>query len=347
MLSRAARWYARSGIQEPSGGVARYYRTDLERNYPISTEITGYAVSALLDLGQQAEALAAARFLCREAWMGHTMPFELQPSDAGMLTYFFDCGIIVRGLLAAWRVSRDPEFLDVAAALGKSMITDFASTNGEYHPILGLPEKRPLEYDPASWSRSPGCYQLKSGMAWWQLFEITGEVEFREAYESMAETAVKDFRFFLPGHPDPLKVVDRLHPFLYFLEALLPRSSDPACAAAICEGLRSVTCHLDKTAAQFERSDVYAQLLRVRIYADWAQVVPLDQPAAEREAATVASFQASSADPRIDGGFYFGRKAGDWLPYVNPVSTAFAAQALRLWEQHRTGGAPADWRLLI
>ena len=83
VLSHAAGWYVRSGIQEPSGGVARYYRTDLERNNPISTEITGYAISALLDLGQQTEALAAARFLCREAWNGSTMPFELEPSDAG------------------------------------------------------------------------------------------------------------------------------------------------------------------------------------------------------------------------------------------------------------------------
>jgi hypothetical protein len=59
ILSRAAWWYVRSGIQEPSGGVARYYRTDLERNHPISTEITGYTLSALLDLEQQTEALAA------------------------------------------------------------------------------------------------------------------------------------------------------------------------------------------------------------------------------------------------------------------------------------------------
>ena len=347
VLSHAARWYVRSGIQEPSGGVARYYRTDLERNYPISTEITGYAISALLDLGQVGEALAAARFLCWEAWNGSTMPFELEPSDAGLFTYFFDCGIIVRGLLAAWRASRDQEFLDVAAALGKSMIDDFAGTNRNYHPVLRLPEKQPLQYDRARWSRSPGCYQLKSGMAWWELFEITGDVEFREAYKRLAEEAIRGFRFYLPGHNDQLKVVDRLHPFLYFLEALLPCIGDPAYAAAFCEGLFHLTCHLGGTAAHFERSDVYAQLLRIRIYGDWAQIVPLDRVVAEREAATLASFQAASPDSRIDGGFYFGKREGNFLPYVNPVSTAFGCQALRLWQQHRAGGAPADWRLLI
>jgi hypothetical protein len=347
VLSRAAQWFVSSAIQEPGGGVARYYRTDLERNLPISTEITGYALSALLDLGQQTEALAAARFLCREAWNGCVMPFELEPSDGRLFTYFFDCGIIVRGLLAAWRATRDPEFLDVAAALGKSMITDFATVDGDYHPILELPGKQPLEYEPARWSRAPGCYQLKSGLAWRELFEITGEVEFRLAYECLAEKAVRSFRAFLPGHPDLLKFVDRLHPFLYFLEGLLPCASESVCAAAIREGLQLVTDHLQQTAGIFERSDVYAQLLRIRIYADWAQVVPLDQSSAEDEAATLASFQAVSDDPRIDGGFYFGRREENWLPYVNPVSTAFGAQALRLWQQHRTGGVPADWRLLI
>jgi hypothetical protein len=347
VLSRAAHWFVQSGIQESDGGVARYYRTDLERNDPISTEITGYTLSALLNLGQQTEALAAARFLCREAWNGCVMPFELKPSDEGLLTYFFDCGIIVRGLLAAWRASRDQEFLDVAAALGKSMITDFAGADGDYHPILEITGKQPLEYEPARWSRAPGCYQLKSGMSWWELFEITGEVEFRSAYECLAEKAVRSFRAFLPGHPELLKVVDRLHPFLYFLEGLLPCAGDPVCAAAISEGLQSVTDHLQQTARYFERSDVYAQLLRIRIYADWAQVVLLNQSSAEHEAATLAAFQAVSDDPRIDGGFYFGRREGNWLPYVNPVSTAFGAQALRLWQQHRTGGAPADWRLLI
>jgi hypothetical protein len=104
---------------------------------------------------------------------------------------------------------------------------------------------------------------------------------------------------------------------------------------------------LGETAAHFERSDVYAQLLRVRIYGDWAQIVPLDQLAAQHEAAILASFQATSPDPRIDGGFYFGRREGKFLPYVNPVSTAFGCQALRLWQQYRTpgSGGPASAHL--
>ena len=352
-ISRGGEWFLRSGIQEATGGVARYYRSDLKRNHPVSTEITGYAVSTLLYLHgfEQHEdylhrALTAARFLCREAWDGHALPFETDSSRDGRLTFFFDCGIVVRGLLAAWRVSAEPEFLRVALELGRAM-ADFAAADGDYHPILSLPEKRPLDHDPLRWSRAPGCYQLKSAMAWWDLFQATDDVLFRERYDRALENALRHYGSFLPGHPDRLKVIDRLHAFLYFLEGLLPRVKERACAAGLCHGISLVAEFVRNTAPEFERSDVYAQLLRIRLYANWAGAVPLDTEAAAQEAAILGGFQIASTDPRTNGGFYFGRQAGSWLPYVNPVSTAFALQALALWDDYQAGRAPADPCLLI
>jgi len=346
MLSRATDWFVRSGIQEDSGGIARYYRTDHERNAAISTEITGYTVSALLSLKRSCEALAAARYLTR-VWDGNSMPFEAPRNSGEGYTYFFDCGIVVRGLLARWRSTHEPEFLDVATELGNAMIADFTAEEGHYHPILSLPDKEPVQRDSSRWSQSTGCYQLKSGLAWWELFEAIGASEFRQAYEGLLETALACYRTFLPGHSDPLKVVDRLHAFLYFLEGILPHTQEELCAEALCEGIRRVAHLVSITKQKFERSDVYAQLLRIRIYADWAGVAPLDRAAAEHEATALTEFQAASADPRIDGGFYFGRRAGNWLPYVNPVSTAFAAQTLALWDQYSNGGDAAGWPLLI
>lgn len=346
MSSRARRWFVESGIQESSGGVARYYRTDSERNLPVSTEITGYAASALLGLKEREAASRAAHFLV-STWDGTTMPFETQDSGDGLFAYFFDCGIIVRGLLSVWRASGAPELLDVAAAIGESMARDFSACDGTWHPILRLPSKQPIERDALRWSRFPGCYQLKAAMAWQELFEATGERRFAEHYERTLETELRGYGGFLPGHPDPLKVMDRLHAGLYFLEGLLPRATDPRCIAALCNGLERVGYYLNTIAAEFERSDVYAQLLRIRIFADWAGAVPLDQSAAAQEASTLAGFQIASTDPRTDGGFYFGRKAAEWMPCVNPVSTAFGAQALELWGRYRAGGAPMPWNQLV
>jgi hypothetical protein len=75
-------------------------------------------------------------------------------------------------------------------------------------------------------------------------------------------------------------------------------------------------------------------------------VLPLDQEAGAAEARQLSGFQAAASDPRIEGGFYFGRKGGRSMPYINPVSTAFALQALALWEC-RTRGAQPHLHLLI
>jgi len=88
----------------------------------------------------------------------------------------------------------------------------------------------------------------------------------------------------------------------------------------------------------FERSDVDAQLLRVRLIAHHLGIVTLDENAAQEEAARTASFQAVDAvDVRLRGGFWFGRKGEQTLPFSNPVSTAFCLQALALWDDHQTG----------
>jgi hypothetical protein len=336
--------------------VARYYRSDLEKNATVSTEITGYAVSALLFLHERTgcaeyldAALKAARFLTRCAWdrtLG-TFAFEYgaNPAAAGAFAYFFDCGIIVRALLGAWRASGEEEFREVAVLAGRAMQADFCP-NGPIDPILSLPDKRPLPHQPR-WSASPGCYQLKSAMAWSDLFETTGEAEFERAYERALEAALSNERDFLPGDPNCEKVMDRLHAYAYFLEGLLPVVDRAECASAFQAGLDRMAGYLREIAPQFARSDVYAQLLRARLFGAGLGVATLDREAAAEEAGHAAAFQLHSEDPRIAGGFGFGCKIGQPLPYVNPVSTAFAVQALALWSDYQDGTFEARRQNLI
>lgn len=365
ILHRAGGWFLQSGIQELSGGVARYHRSNLGKNARVSTEITGYAVSTLLYLAERTgdgsytdAAIRAARFLTRAAWNPAlaTFPFEHsgncdQPKP---LAYFFDCGIIVRGILAAWRATGGQEFaqefLDTAVAAGRSMIADFQARS-VIHPILLLPDKRPLAYEP-KWSASPGCYQLKSAMAWQELFEETGEQRFRTAYETALESALASEPAFLPGAVDREKVMDRLHAYCYFLEGLLPSAGRSDCASALAAGIEKTAKYLGEIAPVFERSDVYAQLLRLRLYAAQAGVVPLDEARASWEADRAAEFEIGSTglptcDARMDGGFAFGRKGAEMLPFVNPVSTAFCLQALALWGDHQNGTLNARRQSLV
>src|SRR5580704_10021755 len=98
-LDRAGAWLLESGIQEPNGGVARYYLADAKENRTISTEITGYAVSAFVYLyslthdEQYLDAAASsAQFLTRSAWDStlRLFPFEYAPDETTdpALAYF-------------------------------------------------------------------------------------------------------------------------------------------------------------------------------------------------------------------------------------------------------------------
>jgi hypothetical protein len=163
----------------------------------------------------------------------------------------------------------------------------------------------------------------------------------------MVASSLVTHETFLPGDPEGAGVMDRLHAYSYFLEGLLPRAAEARCAAALREGIDRLAGRLEDLAPRFERSDVYAQLLRVRLFADWAGVLPVEQKAAAFEAAQLAGFQRRHSDARIDGGFCFGRRGQDWLPYMNPVSTGFGLQALAMWQQHLAGNPATDLRLLI
>ncbi|OYW11832.1 MAG: hypothetical protein B7X34_02590, partial [Acidobacteriia bacterium 12-62-4] len=170
-LAHAGAWFLHSGIQEPNGGVARYHLSAEGRNLPVSTEITGYACSTYAylyrltgDAAYREAGIRAAAFLADEAWQPAiaAMPFEV--GDPLPPAYFFDCGIIIRGLLTVYRMTGEARWLDRAREIGLFMGRAFRA-NGTCHPILSLPSLEPWPYE-KRWSREPGCLQLKSAMAW-------------------------------------------------------------------------------------------------------------------------------------------------------------------------------------
>ena len=350
----AGEWFLSSGIQESNGGVARYYLSDRRQNAPLTTEITAYYASALACLSKQDSqgryleaAIDAATYLV-EAWAPEcsAMPFECE-AKGSRYSYFFDNGIIVRGLLAVWRACGNEEFLATAVKCGDSMMRDFFDGKN-FSPILELPRKKPLPYEPASWSRSHGCYQLKAALGWYELWQITKNERYLAAYRQLLNASVASHASFLPGSDTDIPVVDRLHPYSYFLEGLLPmiaESPSAEVAGAMPEGIDRLAGFVRILAPLFLRSDAVAQLLRVRLFADQYGVVPLDEEAAQEEVSMLKSFQSDDPDPRLYGGFWFGRKNGEMLPFMNPVSTAFCYQALEMWNQR--GQDSPDWHSLI
>jgi hypothetical protein len=345
LAALAGQWFLHSGIQEPNGGVARYHHSDTGRNARVSTEITGYTVSALLFLYERygdpavlTAAVKAGQFLVDIAWSPSlkTFPFEYAADGDAVqpLTYFFDCGIIVRGLLQLSRVTGKPGYAEIAKLAGESMIHDFA-TGDTWHPILNLPGKYPLTWTD-QWSRRPGCYQLKAALAWHDLHKATGKERFSQAYSATLTKALATEADFLPAET-PEKTMDRLHAYSYFLEALLPVVDRADVRIALANGIAKVSGYLREIRPQFERSDVYAQLLRVRLLAAQNAGVPLNLAEAAEEAARLEQFQIENPGSPDHGGFWFARKHGNPTPFTNPVSTAFCLQAYAWWQDYGAG----------
>lgn len=347
-MARAGHWFLNSGIQEPSGGFARFYRSEIQQNLPVSTEISGYAASALVFLYRtthEERYLDAARrttsFLVDQAWEEalQIFPYE-HPSpteESRHLAYFFDCGIIIRGLLAVWQETHDDHLLEMAVKAARGMSAFWSGR--DYHAILTLPDKKPLPRT-AQWSTSPGCYQTKSALAWSEVAAITGDEKMKRDYLDLIEAGIHTCRGFLAGANERLKVMDRLHAYSYFLEAMSPLLNCPSQAGADCLKtygyvLEDAARNLRELAPEFARSDVYAQILRARVRA--SHVIPVDTAAAREEAAALETFQAESGDHRLHGGFFFGKRGDVMSPHVNPVSTAFAIQALEMWRAFKAG----------
>lgn len=331
-----------SGIQAPDGGVARYRLTDSGENLPASTEITGYAVAGFCHLfevsGDEAYLAAARRsgdYLVHKAWdpASSAMPFEIH--RGARYSYFFDCGIIIRGLLWLYRLTSDEIYLARARDIGRAMERDFRALKG-FHPIVLLPCKSPEEYG-MWWSRLPGAFQLKAALGWLDLGETLGDDHFTGLYEQVLEFSLTHYSETLDNETEELKKMDRLHAWSYFLEGLQPvKSREP-----IRYLLRAALAHgeqlREKLAPGFLRSDVCAQLLRVRLLDGGLP--------SEGEQIRIESFQYQSEDLSLDGGFGFGRRNGVMTPHVNPVSTVFCLQALDYAAGN--GISSADWRKLI
>ena len=346
-FAHAGAWFLHSGIQEANGGVARYHLSAKAQNLPVSTEITGYACSAFAYLhrltGEAAyreAGLRAATFLTDTAWQPDlgAMPFEV--GDPLPPAYFFDCGIIVRGLLAVFRMTGQSRWLDRAREIGLFMGRAFRSS-GVCHPIISLPSGEAWPYE-RRWSREPGCFQLKSAMAWDDLAAYFPADPFVDWYEESLAYSLATWETFLPGDADPLRVMDRLHAHCYFLEGMQPRKQRPEVRATLAAAIERTSRYLREIAPRFERSDVCAQLLRARLYTG-----DVDLTAAADEAARCRTHQLFGPEPMNDGGFCFGRRDGQPMPFMNPVSTAFCLQALEQWRRYAAGDFPGDLGELI
>jgi hypothetical protein len=253
----------------------------------------------------------------------------------------------MRGLLHLWQATTDRLFLDRAERCGEALRARMSRVDGSFFPVFDL-QSGEAHAGGSSWTTEAEVYQLKSALAFLELSEATGKREFEASTELTLQWSLKRHEGFVRGD-DPAEILmGRLHAYCCFLEGLLPAATDNIVAShALQHGVLRVENLMKEAAAQYQRCDVIAQLLRLRLYADRAGIMELDSLQAEAEAEAIEQFQHQSTDPRLDGGFAFARRAGRLTADANPSTTAFAIQSLAMWEQAEDGAFREPWQTLI
>jgi hypothetical protein len=228
------------------------------------------------------------------------------------------------------------------------MMERMSRVDGAFFSVVDLSSGVPAKISPLKWSVEPGIYQLRVGMAFLQLDEMTSTGTFSKTADRLLDWSLRRYEVFLPQNEGPEEVADHLPGYCYFLEGLLPFIEKRfECAQALQGGIARVEKELESTRQVLEQSATVAQLLRLRLLSDYVGMVELDLPAAEREAAAIPLFQMQTDDRRTNGAFSFGSRNRELIPHANALSTILCLQALRMWNDYKRGELRTTWTELI
>ena len=349
-------WLTHSGIQRPSGGVSRFFHTEVNKYASVSTAATSYFVSGLLQSSEidpdaaVESAQAAGRFLLDHAFDDEVGLFRHEVVEEGDLqawSYLLDSTAGVRALLDLWKATQEPAYAEKAERCGIAIKENLSRMDGSFFPVFDLERKMPYEAD-EPWWQQPGVYHLKSALAFRLLADVVGLHEFKAMSDDLLRWCLKRHEGFAEREPTAERTMSRLHAYSYFLEGLLPDAGlDAECSRALQFGILEIENLSQDVGHEFQRCDVLAQLLRLRLFADRLGIMELDYQQAGNEAAAIEEFQRQSSDPQIDGGFAFARKDSQLTADANTTATVFSLQALQMWEQASAGGFSRGWEAVI
>lgn len=366
-VQNAAEWLLNSGVQVQSEnplhhqGFACWYDREAQMMPYVYSEITGYLTTLMCALYAETQdkrffdsARGAGDWLARTALPSNggfrcLYPIESTRFDFKHSQIFtFDCGVIINGLMNLFRATGSASYLKAAVTAADWIIQDMQKPNGAFYPVYDVDKGELVESD-QEWSLCSGSYHTKVAIGLVNLYGATKNLRYREAAEKACDFALTfqqpDGRFVsFPGEGGT-----NSHPHAYSAEGLwvvgsiLGRRDYLDASARATQWLFDwqspegmIPRHFHNGEALYnERVDILAQSLRLAAIHIGEGRITFDQEfhtKLDNLTPLILRNQAESDDPRVSGGFYFGRLSdGSVMPHVNVWVTAFAIQALSLY----------------
>lgn len=372
-IDAAGLWLTDSGVQvvspnpDHAGGFVSWYEQDTGEMPYVYSEITGYLatmMSFMHDLSGEARylnaAVKAAEWLNRTAHTSGSFRclFPLRPSRFDykhQQLYAFDTGVILNGLCEVIRLTGRSDLLASARRAGDWLIESAQLPNGGFQAVFDLSEGRYLLND-AEWSLCPGSYHTKVAIGLLNLASLTGETRYRDAAVRVCDFALSfqqpDGRFV--SFPSEGGTNAHAHAYsaegLWVAGSLLERDDYLQSSVRATEWLLRwqspeglVPRHFHNGVPTYnERVDILAQALRLgAIHLAQGRLDPALGERLAPLAEVVTRNQVRAGDSRSLGGFHFGRLSdGKPMPHVNVWVSAFAIQALHLYQGLALGREP-------
>ena len=340
-----------SNITNPNhGGVHSYYDEKKQEFAFLYPEITGYYASSMRFLYEHEKnekfvdsAKSSSLWLIQlyEKY-GGIIQGILPDGSSKKSVYSFDTGICVKGLLDCYAISKEEKFLEYSEKLNQWIIDETIEENGFVRPLKNL-ETNEFEQNKDVWYKRSGCLHIKLAIPLLQLYKITNENILVDAAKKICNT-ITDFQ-----NPDGSISLHRnekiinLHTLCYALEGLIFAYSvtkDPnylsCCLKAVkwCEKQIQEDGSIDlwfNSKHHSKSSYPIAQLIRLKILLAKNNKIEME-PTIENLKSFLLSLQATSNDPKTNGGFYeeFYKSIFGWKKTlrVNSWASMFALQAL-------------------
>lgn len=365
-------WLAGSGICSPAHPIYAWYdRTAARYSFPYS-EATGYGITFFVFLSRQggdarylskANDLARSLQTMREPLTGAYRcldPVGMEPFDQkARSAYIFDCCMILNGLCQLYRETRDDECFRHALRCAE-WIMQGSDRAADILPVYDVDTARFAE-SPGRWSTSRSGYRAKFGLAFLNVFDLTGDERFLRAAQTVCQAATR-----MQSEAGGISVFENgelavlAHPHCYAAEGLwaagtyLGRQDYLEASARatkwILEQYRQLILRREERTVEVcdaSRTDALAQALR--LYALHRQSAMLDttlQDVADTLICEISARQCAKGDALARGGFHYDGSPAPGAAHVNAWVTMFAVQAFWLMLESQRGSTLSPFDLV-
>jgi uncharacterized protein YfkK (UPF0435 family) len=359
IINSGINWVNVSGIQNNDkkdknyGGYYAWY-DEKKKNYSyLYSEITGYLITFncfLYSIKKNKKNLIAAEVAAN--WLINKAQFsfggfkcfelidkKLNIVDKSLLSYSFDNGVILNGLVNIYKITKKRKYLNSATKCA-DWILACSKKNGLVKPVYDSAKKKFI-FDKKSWSMIPGPYHTKISIGLYNLYSVIKKKKYLHVADNIIKNSISKQRrdgMFLStaNHTN-------LHPHCYSAEGIWVAANifkNEKYYNSVISAFNWIKNNmyknfpprlffLNKRNIYNYRVDSISQFLRLMTILNIDNKIEIDEKLIKKLMTILLKNNCRSRKKILNGGFYWGNQSnGKKTLCINTWTTAFTLQSL-------------------